>query len=54
MADPDGAIDRLLPQLPLAVDSEGYLVAQSDFTEPVGPSFWERDSKDIGEQGEGS
>ena len=25
------------------VDDEGYLVAQSDFTEPVGPSFWERD-----------
>ena len=24
------------------VDSEGYLVAQSDFDEPVGPSFWER------------
>jgi ubiquinol-cytochrome c reductase iron-sulfur subunit len=25
------------------VDSDGYLIAQSDFTEPVGPSFWERD-----------
>ena len=49
-----GPAGRHLPQLPLAVDSEGYLVAQSDFTEPVGPSFWERDSKDIGEQGEGS
>jgi ubiquinol-cytochrome c reductase iron-sulfur subunit len=24
------------------VDAEGYLVAQSGFTEPVGPSFWER------------
>jgi len=24
------------------VDSEGYLVAQSDFHEPVGPSYWER------------
>ena len=49
-----GPAARPLPQLPLAVDDEGYLVAQSDFTEPVGPSFWERDSKDIGEQGEGS
>ncbi len=39
-----GPAARPLPQLPLAVDSEGYLVAQSDFTEPVGPSFWERDS----------
>ena len=26
----------------LLVDAEGFLVAQSDFTEPVGPSFWER------------
>jgi len=37
-----GPAARALPQLPLEVDSEGYLVAQSDFTEPVGPSFWER------------
>jgi ubiquinol-cytochrome c reductase iron-sulfur subunit len=40
-----GPAARALPQLPIAVDSEGYLVAQSDFTEPVGPSYWERDSK---------
>ena len=39
-----GPAARALPQLPLEVDSEGYLVARSDFTEPVGPSFWERDS----------
>ncbi len=38
-----GPAGRPLPQLPIAVDDEGYLVAQSDFTEPVGPSFWERD-----------
>jgi len=38
-----GPAARPLPQLPLAVDDEGYLIAQSDFTEPVGPSFWERD-----------
>jgi ubiquinol-cytochrome c reductase iron-sulfur subunit len=37
-----GPAARNLPQLPLAVDDEGYLVAQSDFTEPVGPSYWER------------
>lgn len=37
-----GPAARPLPQLPLALDDEGYLVAQSDFTEPVGPSFWER------------
>ncbi len=37
-----GPAARPLPQLPIEVDSEGYLVAQEDFTEPVGPSFWER------------
>lgn len=37
-----GPAARPLPQLPIKVDSEGYLVAQSDFTEPVGPSYWER------------
>lgn len=37
-----GPAARPLPQLPIAVDSDGYLVAQSDFSEPVGPSFWER------------
>jgi len=37
-----GPAARALPQLPIAVDEEGYLIATSDFTEPVGPSFWER------------
>ncbi|MCU1475103.1 ubiquinol-cytochrome c reductase iron-sulfur subunit [Amnibacterium sp.] len=37
-----GPAKRPLPQLPISVDSQGYLVAQSDFHEPVGPSFWER------------
>ena len=37
-----GPAARSLPQLPIALDSEGYIVAQSDFHEPVGPSFWER------------
>jgi quinol---cytochrome c reductase iron-sulfur subunit len=37
-----GPAKRPLPQLPIAVDDEGYLIAQSDFNEPVGPSFWER------------
>ncbi|TCJ23736.1 ubiquinol-cytochrome c reductase iron-sulfur subunit [Nocardioides jejuensis] len=40
-----GPAARPLPQLPIEVDSEGYLVAKSDFLEPVGPSYWERDSK---------
>ena len=38
-----GPARRPLPQLPITVDSEGYLVAQSDFHEPVGPDFWERE-----------
>jgi ubiquinol-cytochrome c reductase iron-sulfur subunit len=38
-----GPAKRPLPQLPIAIDSEGYLVAQSNFLEPVGPSFWERE-----------
>jgi len=37
-----GPAARPLPQLPITVDDEGYLVARSDFKEPVGPSFWER------------
>ena len=40
-----GPAGRSLPQLPITVDSEGYLVARSDFTVPVGPSFFERDSR---------
>lgn len=37
-----GPAKRPLPQLPISVDSEGYLIATSDFHEPVGPSYWER------------
>jgi ubiquinol-cytochrome c reductase iron-sulfur subunit len=37
-----GPAARPLPQLPLEVDDEGYLVAKSDFTAPVGPGFWNR------------
>ncbi|GAA1338735.1 ubiquinol-cytochrome c reductase iron-sulfur subunit [Arthrobacter roseus] len=37
-----GPAVRPLPQLPITVNNEGYLVARSDFHEPVGPSFWER------------
>jgi ubiquinol-cytochrome c reductase iron-sulfur subunit len=42
-----GPAHRPLPQLPLAVDSEGYLIAVSDFTDVVGPSYPElaRDQK---------
>ena len=37
-----GPAARHMPQLPIGVDDEGYLVAKGDFAEPVGPSFWER------------
>ena len=39
-----GPAARPLPQLALTLDAEGYLVAKQGFTEPVGPSFWERNS----------
>jgi ubiquinol-cytochrome c reductase iron-sulfur subunit len=37
-----GPARRPLPQLPITVDDEGYLVAKDGFSEAVGPSFWER------------
>jgi len=37
-----GPAARALPQLPLGVDQEGYLVAKGDFEDPVGPGFWNR------------
>jgi ubiquinol-cytochrome c reductase iron-sulfur subunit len=37
-----GPAPRALPQLPLMIDSAGFLVAQAGFDQPVGPGFWER------------
>ena len=37
-----GPATRSLPQLPLTIDAQDYLTAQSDFTEPVGPAYWNR------------
>lgn len=39
-----GPAARALPELPISVDSEGYLYAKGNFIEPVGPAFWERKS----------
>ncbi|MEB3034606.1 cytochrome bc1 complex Rieske iron-sulfur subunit [[Mycobacterium] nativiensis] len=39
-----GPAARALAQLPITVDANGYLVANGDFVEPVGPAFWERTS----------
>jgi ubiquinol-cytochrome c reductase iron-sulfur subunit len=37
-----GPAARSLPQLPLAVTSDGYLTSQHDYSEPVGPGYWNR------------
>jgi ubiquinol-cytochrome c reductase iron-sulfur subunit len=37
-----GPAPRPLPQLPLYIDANGNLRAQSDYHTPVGPGFWER------------
>jgi ubiquinol-cytochrome c reductase iron-sulfur subunit len=41
-APSEGPATRPLPQLPLAIDEDGFIVAQGDFNEPVGPGFWNR------------
>jgi len=40
-----GPSARPLPQLDITIDNKGYLVARQPFSEPVGPSFWERNSQ---------
>jgi ubiquinol-cytochrome c reductase iron-sulfur subunit len=35
-----GPAARPLPQLPIRIDPDGTVVALGDFTEPVGPAFW--------------
>lgn len=37
-----GPASRPLPQLPLGVAPGGFLIARSDFIEPIGPGFWNR------------
>ncbi|HEX2275052.1 MAG TPA: Rieske 2Fe-2S domain-containing protein [Acidimicrobiales bacterium] len=39
-----GPATRRLPQLPIGVDAEGFVVALGDFEEPVGPGYWGRPS----------
>ncbi|QUX30779.1 Rieske (2Fe-2S) protein [Nocardiopsis akebiae] len=36
-----GPAHRPLPQLPIGVDDEGYLIATGDFVAPPGPTFWD-------------
>ncbi|MFR9676727.1 Rieske 2Fe-2S domain-containing protein [Streptomyces sp. TR06-5] len=37
-----GPAGHPLPQLRISVNEEGFLQAEDDFAEPVGPAFWER------------
>ncbi len=37
-----GPAARPLPQLPLGVDPEGFLIATGDFSDPVAGGFWDR------------
>ena len=41
-----GPAARPLPQLPLAVDRAGFLIATGDFSDPVGGGFWDRGNVD--------
>jgi ubiquinol-cytochrome c reductase iron-sulfur subunit len=41
-ASVEGPATRRLPQLPLAIDADGFVIATGDFPEPVGPGFWDR------------
>jgi ubiquinol-cytochrome c reductase iron-sulfur subunit len=37
----EGPADHALPRLPLQISDDGYVRADGDFPEPVGPGFWE-------------
>jgi ubiquinol-cytochrome c reductase iron-sulfur subunit len=37
-----GPAAQRLPQLPLAIDTQGYLYATGGFSEPPGPAYWDR------------
>jgi quinol---cytochrome c reductase iron-sulfur subunit len=38
-----GPAARSLPQLPLALNDAGEIIATGDFDSPVGPGYWDRD-----------
>ncbi|MCU1369300.1 MAG: Rieske (2Fe-2S) domain protein [Ilumatobacteraceae bacterium] len=38
-----GPAARSLPQLPLDIDDDGFVIARGDFSGPPGPGFWDRD-----------
>jgi ubiquinol-cytochrome c reductase iron-sulfur subunit len=43
-----GPASTPLPQLPLGIDPEGYVVATGDFSSPPGPAFW--DQRKVGDE----
>ena len=47
-----GPAARALPQLPITVDAQGFLVARDGFNVPTGPSFFERDSRNDFKRGD--
>lgn len=38
-----GPATRPLPQLQISADDQGFLHAEGDYTEPIGPGFWNRE-----------
>lgn len=42
-----GPAPRPLPQLALYVDSQGFMRAQAPYDQPIGPGFWERNTKNL-------
>jgi ubiquinol-cytochrome c reductase iron-sulfur subunit len=38
-----GPATRSLPQLPISIDEQGFVVAEGDFSGPTGAGFWDRD-----------
>jgi len=38
-----GPATRSLPQLPISIDEQGFVVAEGDFSGPTGSGFWDRD-----------
>ena len=47
-----GPAARSLPQLPITTDADGFLIARGDFTVPVGPSYFERNSENDFKEGD--
>jgi ubiquinol-cytochrome c reductase iron-sulfur subunit len=48
-----GPASSPLPQLPLGVDGQGFVIAEGDFSSPPGPAFWNQ-RRGLPETGSGS